>query len=179
MRPDFRAAYPPLGISFFPFGMLYLRLLPCRYFFVENACTMNYLKRFLLLLAISATLVSCSLLDDNSLPNGSAPASGTWKVSYFYDKSDETSYYTGYTFEFSSDGKLTAANGSQIYTGAWSAGFDDSKNKFLINFNGVHPSALEDLEEDWLIIEQSSDFMHFKHTSGGNGNTDVLQFSKD
>lgn len=130
-------------------------------------------------MGFSTALGSCSLTDDNSQPSGPAPAAGTWKVSYFFDKSDETSYYTGYTFEFSGNGQLTANNGSQVYPGTWSTGFDDSKNKFLINFTGTHPSVLEELEEDWLIVEQTSDFMHFKHTSGGNGDTDVLQFSKD
>ena len=140
---------------------------------------MKIWKNYLLPLALTTLLSACSLFDDNSLPNGSAPGAGTWKVSYFFDKSDETNYYSGYTFEFGDNGQLTATNGSQVYSGSWSTGFDDSKNKFLINFNGSHPSALEELEEDWLIIEQSSDFMHFKHTSGGNGDTDVLQFSKD
>ena len=52
--------------------------------------------------------------------------------------------------------------------------YNERHKKFFINFNGAHPSVLEELEEDWLIIEQSSDFMHFKHTSGGNGDTDVI-----
>ena len=38
--------------------------------------------------------------------------------------------------------------------------------------------ALGELEEDWRIIELQDDFMHFEHTSGGNGDTDVLKFTK-
>jgi hypothetical protein len=117
--------------------------------------------------------------DDNPAPGGgTAPASGPWKVSYFFDKQDETSNYTGYTFEFGADGALTASNGAQSWSGTWSAGFDDSRDKFLMDFTGTPPSALAELEEDWLIIEQTSTFMHFEHTSGGNGDTDIVKFTK-
>lgn len=129
---------------------------------------------------LTVSFTACTPLDDNSpVPTGAPPASGVWKVSYFFDKSDETSNYTGYTFEFFADGQLIANQGSQSWNGTWTTGFDDSKNKFLINFPGTHPSSLEELEEDWLIIEQTDSFMHFEHTSGGNGDTDILQLSKN
>ncbi len=92
--------------------------------------------------------------------------------------SDETSNYTNYTFEFGASGSLSATNGSQTWSGTWATGFDDSANKFLIDFNGSIPSALEELEEDWRIIQMDANLMHFEHTSGGNGDTDVLKFSK-
>jgi hypothetical protein len=115
--------------------------------------------------------------DDNSQ---NTPASGTWKVSYFWDKSDETSNYTGYTFEFKSDGTLLAAKSGQNWSGNWSSGYDDSKDKFLIQFNTSSiPSALEELQEDWIIIQMDDSLMHFEHTSGGNGDTDILKFVKN
>ena len=136
----------------------------------------------LVLLAFSAALftAACSKSnDDNSTPGGSnPPAAGAWKISYFYDKQDETSNYTGYTFEFKSDGTLVATNGSQTWNGTWSTNCDDSANKFCIFFNASVPSTLGELEEDWLIIEKNSSFMHFEHTSGGNGDTDIVHFTK-
>ncbi|MBL7808484.1 MAG: hypothetical protein JNN28_11740 [Saprospiraceae bacterium] len=136
-------------------------------------------KSLPLLLLVFMGLTAC---DDNSSSgnngNGATPASGTWKVSYFFDKQDETSYYNNYTFEFGANGSLSATNGSQTWTGTWATGFDDSANKFLIDFNGSVPSALGELEEDWRIIQMDANFMHFEHTSGGNGDTDVLKFSK-
>ncbi len=134
----------------------------------------------IILFALS-TLFSCQKSDDSSNPGGGTnvtPAAGQWKVTFFFDKKDETSNYTGYVFEFGSNGSLSASNGSQTWTGTWSTGIDDSANKFLIDFTGTVPSALSDLEEDWLIIQISDNFMHFEHTSGGNGDTDVLKFSK-
>lgn len=126
------------------------------------------------------SFTSCSVLSDNNPnPVGVQPAPGAWTVSFFFDKTDRTSNYAGYTFEFHADGQLSATLGSQSWTGTWTIGLDDSKNKFLINFPDVHPSALAELEEDWLVIEQTESFLHFEHTSGGNGDTDVLQLNKN
>ena len=75
-------------------------------------------------------------------------------------------------------GALTATNGGQSWTGTWSSGYDDSKNKFLINFDGARPIALSELQEDWLILKMEDKLMHFEHTSGGNGDTDVVKFER-
>jgi len=127
-------------------------------------------------------LTACHSSDDNS--NGGSnggnqtPAAGTWKVSQFFDKQDETGNYSNYTFEFGANGSMSATNGSQTWNGTWGTGFDDSANKFLIDFNGAVPSALSELEEDWRIIQMTDVLMHFEHTSGGNGDTDILKFTK-
>lgn len=137
-------------------------------------------KSIALLLFAFFSLTAC---DDNSNGNNSGnnnftPAAGTWKVTYFFDKQDETSYYTNYTFEFGANGSLSASNGSQTYNGTWATGIDDSTDKFLIDFSGTVPSVLSELEEDWRVIKIEDNFMHFEHTSGGNGDTDILKFSK-
>ena len=132
-------------------------------------------------LLLSTAFVSCTTNDDNSSGgnnNNVTPATGQWKVSYFFDKKDETSNYTGYAFEFGADGSLTASNGSQTWAGTWQTGIDDSADKFLIDFTGALPSALVELEEDWRIITIEDNFMHFEHTSGGNGDTDVVKFER-
>lgn len=139
---------------------------------------MNFVQKSLaLLLVYGVTLMACSN-DDNSSNNNITPSAGTWKVSYFFDKQDETGNYIPYTFEFGANGSLSATNGSQTYSGTWATGIDDSADKFLMDFSGTVPSALQDLEEDWRIVAIQNDFMHFEHTSGGNGDTDVLKFSK-
>ena len=132
------------------------------------------------LFSLSATY-SCTKNDDSNNPPGSGvtPAIGTWKITYFFDKKDETGNYSGYTFDFGANGALSATNGSQTWSGSWTTGVDDSANKVVIDFSsGTIPSALNDLEEDWLIIEVTDSFMHYEHTSGGNGDTDVVHFTK-
>jgi hypothetical protein len=134
-----------------------------------------------LFIAFSGLFTAChQSSDDNSInpTNFTTPATGKWKVSYFWDKKDETSHFSSYTFDFSSNGNLTITNGSQTFTGNCGPDNDDSKSKFIFTFNGSVPSELSDLAEDWLIIEMQDDFMHFEHTSGGNGDTDVLKFEK-
>lgn len=141
---------------------------------------MKRLMLFQFLLVILTSFTACTKDDDNpgNNPGNQTPSAGKWKISYFFDKQDETSNYTNYTFDFSSNGTLTATSGSQTWQGTWLTGYDDSKNKFLIDFTGTIPSQLQELEEDWLIISMDDQFMHFEHTSGGNGDTDVLKFSK-
>jgi hypothetical protein len=139
-----------------------------------------YTKAFFFL-AISTTFLFLPSCDPNngSNNNGSTPPPGQWKVSYFFDKQEETGNYASYVFEFGSNGSLSATNGVQTWTGTWATGFDDSKDKFLMDFSGIVPSALAELEEDWLIILITDDQMHFEHTSGGNGDTDVLKFARN
>ncbi len=140
---------------------------------------MKFIQKFLPLLLLS--FVAFTACDDNSSNNNNntaTPSAGTWKVTYFFDKQDETSNYSSYTFEFGANGSLSATNGSQTYSGTWATGFDDSKDKFLIDFSSVVPSSLAELEEDWRIIKIEANAMHFEHASGGNGDTDVLKFGK-
>lgn len=132
---------------------------------------------FTLFLAASF-LTSCDDNSNSNNPNGVTPSAGNWKVVYYLSKQDETSNYAGYVFDFSSNGSLTATKNGQTYSGTWSTGFDDSKDKFLMTFSGGAPSALLELQEDWLIIKMNDTVMQFEHTSGGNGNTEVLHFEK-
>ena len=133
----------------------------------------QYLLAITLLLT-SSMFVSC---DDNSnSPGTSTPASGEWKVTYFFDKKVETSIFSG--FVFGSNGSLSATQNGQTWSGTWSTGFDDSKNKLLITFSGGAPSSLVELQEDWLIIKMDDNLIHLEHTSGGNGDTDVIHFER-
>ncbi|MEZ4980852.1 MAG: hypothetical protein R2769_04540 [Saprospiraceae bacterium] len=40
------------------------------------------------------------------------PASGFWKVDFFFDRSDETRHYAGYLFDFQSNGVVIASQGT-------------------------------------------------------------------
>lgn len=145
---------------------------------------MKSIKFFLpaLFFMAAAAFVSCQNSNDdssgNNNNNNNTPAAGEWKITYFFDKKDKTGNYAGYTFEFGADGSLNAFSGSQTWPGTWQTGIDDSANKILMDFIGTVPSALSELEEDWRIITMNDSFMHFEHTSGGNGDTDVVKFTK-
>lgn len=136
-------------------------------------------KFFMFVLVLAASFFTSCDDNSNSSNNNNTPASGKWKITYFFDKKDETSNFSGYVFDFNSNGSLTATNGSQSWSGTWSTGIDDSKDKFLISFSVAVPSSLSDLQEDWVIIQMDDALMHLEHTSGGNGDTDIVKFEKD
>jgi hypothetical protein len=102
--------------------------------------------------------------------------SGTWKVSYFFDDSNETANYTAYNFTFNANGSISVVSGSATFSGQWLAYVDDNENTFEIDF----PAAqLEELSDDWEIIEYSATQIRLKDVSSGNGATDFLTFTKN
>jgi len=101
---------------------------------------------------------------------------GKWKVSKFEeDGKDETGHFSGYVFQFNTDGTITATSGNNTLKGTWTTGSDDSKTKMNINF----PSApLNELNDDWVIKSGNTGSIQLQHTSGGDGSVDYLTFDK-
>jgi hypothetical protein len=151
------------------------------------------MKKLLLIPSLICLLmlnVKCSSSDDNnSSANLTAvidiATQGTWKVTSFVDSgNDETNHFTGYNFTFATGNILTAANGTNTYTGSWSVTTDDSNDDnpsgdvdFNIAF--ASPADFFELSEDWHIVTYSSTSISLIHVSGGNGGTDTLVFTKN
>lgn len=102
--------------------------------------------------------------------------SGIWRISYFFDDQDETSNYTGYNFTFNTNGNATAEKNSALINGIWTAYLDSGTQKLILAFDGI---TLDEIEEDWKVIEFTSTSIRLKHESGGNGGTDYLYFAKN
>lgn len=125
-------------------------------------------------------------IDDcsSSTPGGgSAPnltdvltASGTWRITYFYDDADETSHFYGYNFMFHTNGTVVAVKYSTTINGNWNTYINSGETKLNLNFEG---STLEEIEDDWRVIEFSTTQIRLRHTSGGGGGTDYLTFTKN
>ena len=105
---------------------------------------------------IVATLAFQSCSRDNASSINSNTTDGNWRVSLYHDNSDETYKFNGYTFTFSSNGSITATNGSISANGTWSQG----SSKFNIDF-GITP-VFSDLNDDWLIEEITSSSIRLK-----------------
>ncbi|MFC4739614.1 hypothetical protein ACFO3U_06365 [Flavobacterium ponti] len=101
---------------------------------------------------------------------------GTWYISYYFDDVDETSNYNGYNFTFNSNGTSIAIKNSTSINGTWSNYIDSGQEKLELVFDGL---TLDELEDDWRIIEFSSNIIKLKDVSGGNGGTDYLYFTKN
>jgi hypothetical protein len=97
---------------------------------------------------------SCSKNDDSATVN--TAVSGTWRVSLYWDKKDETSKFNGYTFSFTSGGLATATNGSTTINGTWS----QSSSKFTISF-GTN-ATLGNLNKSWLIEQKTATAINLK-----------------
>ncbi len=101
---------------------------------------------------------------------------GTWYVSYFYDDTNQTSVYAGYTFTFNTNGTSSVLRNSVSINGSWSNYIDGNEEKLELDYDG---SILDELEEDWEVVEYSSTQVRLKDVSGGNGGTDYLYLSKN
>jgi len=138
--------------------------------------------------------MQCSSDDENNPNDNTAEIqdvintaeSGNWVVTYFFDTDqEETSNFTGYEFNFGTNGVLTASNDTNMYTGTWSVtddsnSSDDSSSNDDIDFNisFVSPPDFEELSDDWDIVSYSSTKIELIDISGGNGGTDYLTFEK-
>jgi hypothetical protein len=130
-------------------------------------------------LLFAASFIGCqkSPSSDNTTPGGTVTISGKWKITLFQeDEKNETAHFTGYTFDFKDNGTIVAVKGSTSLTGKHYEGLDDSKLKYIIDFGTTSP--LNELNEDWEILTQSTTKFQLKHVSGGNGGIDNLVFEK-
>ena len=141
---------------------------------------------------------TCSSDDDGSNQNDNSQEiaeieseieSGTWRITSYIDSgNDETNDFNGYNFTFSTNGTLTATNGTTTYTGTWSVtdssnSSDDSNDEDDIDFNIFFPAPesndFEDLNDDWDIVSHNDTMLSLIDISGGNGGTDTLVFQKN
>ena len=156
----------------------------------------SYISVFFLIGMIS--IQSCATDDDSSsntsdvqiMEAQSIANTGTWMITNFNDSGqDETSDFNGYTFDFASDGVLTATNGTNTLTGTWSitddsnsSSDDDSSDDDDIDFNILfsvsQSNDFEDLNDDWDIVSITENRIELRDVSGGNGGTDILVFER-
>ena len=100
---------------------------------------------------------SCSKSDDvATINNNTTPISGSWRVSLYWDKKDETNKLNGYSFSFNSGGQVTATKAGVVVNGTWS----ESSTKFTINF-GADP-VLSDINDDWQKVEKTTTSIKLK-----------------
>jgi len=98
---------------------------------------------------------------------------GTWKVAYFFDKTDETTDFEGHTFLFNDNNVAIASKNSLSVQGSWDTeNSSDGDTKLYLEFGSNGP--LDELNEDWVVVETSSLKVTLEHVSGGNGDTDTL-----
>lgn len=114
-------------------------------------------------------------VDDSALV--AALTTGYWYVTYFFDDTDETTDFADFTFNFNSDGSAAATDMSGTTNGIWSTSSgDETELELNLNFGMTIP--LDQIAEDWDVLEYSNDIIRLKDLSGGDGSTDFLTFER-
>ncbi len=100
---------------------------------------------------------------------------GVWYVTYYFNDYDETDNYQDYQFTFNTDGSSTASNGNDTVNGSWNYQ-NDSTPKLELYYGTTSP--FNELDEDWEIIEASTEIIKLKDISG-DGSINYLTFERN
>lgn len=142
----------------------------------SNGEVINITSDATLQAAIQNSVGTCN--DDTS--NGELAnviVDGTWYVSSFIDDDhDETYEFNGYNFTFAANGNVTAVKNTTTINGTWQHKINGGFSKLDLNFTG---SMLQELEEDWQVLEYTETMIKLRHENGGGSDMHYLTFSKN
>jgi hypothetical protein len=125
---------------------------------------------FVPLLLVALIAMNACSKDDNGNPDQATPPAGQWRISYYWDEKDETSDFSGYTFEFLTGGTLKATMAGITVNGTWS----ETSAKLVIDF-GADP-VLSEINDDWQKTEKTSTSIKLKDDNPAQD--DQLHFVK-
>lgn len=98
---------------------------------------------------------------------------GDWQITYFFDESDNTQIFNGWSFSFSEDGALIATEGSKTFEGDWESYGDSGVLEIDLDFDSVDP--VKELNEEWEVKKFSDTRIELEDTSGGAAVTVVFE----
>lgn len=149
------------------------------------------MNRISLLISLIAVLflVACDN-DDNGFNSNSPEAqnlretlisdgetNGLWRISRFVeDGIDETSDFTGFTFDFQTNDVIIANHNDSNTNGTWLSFTDDGRLELRIEF-GSSNLALQELNDDWYFVRQSDTEIVLEERNE-QGGTDTLIFTR-
>lgn len=126
---------------------------------------------------IAAGIGACKEESSTSIQNKlieSYVNQGKWKVELFQDKgNNKTDHFSGYVFQFKTDGTAEATKGGSTVKGTWSTGTDNSKTKLNLSFS---TAPLDDVSEDWVI--KSGDANSIRLEDESKDGVSYLNFEK-
>lgn len=110
--------------------------------------------------------------DDNAMNSAfeAVISSCTWNILlYKHEYYDQTTLFTGYSFNFNTNKNSMAVRNLVTIAGTWSTELDNGTTKLKLNFIG---NTLEKIEENWKLIEYSNSIIKLRHEK------DYLTFTK-
>ncbi|OYX23293.1 MAG: hypothetical protein B7Z16_02805 [Algoriphagus sp. 32-45-6] len=127
---------------------------------------MNRLPLFILILG----LFSCNLDGNETSPSTNISVaeltedlvqnSGLRVVQFIEDGVDETSDYTGFIFNFSTDGRVTATRNDQVVSGTYRVFRDDGETELAMIFPAN--SVLNEFTDDWYFRGKTNNRITFE-----------------
>lgn len=86
---------------------------------------------------------------------------GTWNISNFLDNNeDETAEFSGYNFNFTSNGTVSILKNYNFINGTWSSYIDGGVRKFKISLIG---ETLDEIEKEWEVVTFNATTIRLKH----------------
>lgn len=98
---------------------------------------------------------------------------GSWIIPYFFDDSEKTSSYSGYSFVFKSDKSVVASKGAITEMGQWESEIWNGVGKLKINFSS---ELLSKLNTNWELFEFNNSQIRLRDVSNS---TNYLYFEKN
>jgi len=97
---------------------------------------------------------------------------GSWEIPYFFDDSEKTSSYSGYSFVFKSDQSVVATKGTVSETGEWESTIQNGVRELKVSFNS---SLLSKLNNNWKLFEFNNSQIRLRD---GSNSSNYLYFEK-
>jgi hypothetical protein len=97
---------------------------------------------------------------------------GSWGIPYFFDDSEKTSSYAGYSFIFKSDKSVVATKGTISETGQWESKVQNGVRELKLDFS---TELLSKLNDNWKLFEFNNSQIRLRDVSN---NTSYLYFEK-
>ncbi|WP_316633859.1 hypothetical protein [uncultured Flavobacterium sp.] len=98
---------------------------------------------------------------------------GSWSIPYFFEGSEKTSSYSGYSFVFKSDKSVVATKGAISETGQWDSQILNGVREFKIVFSS---ELLGKLNSNWKLFEFNNSQIRLRDV---NNSTSYLYFEKE
>jgi len=136
----------------------------------------------LLLIVLILGLFSCDLDGNGSSSSSNISVaeltedlvqnSGLRVVQFIEDGKDETSDYSGFIFNFSSDGNVTASRNSQVISGTYRVFRDDGETELSMIFPAN--SFLNEFTDDWYFRGKTNNRITFEDDDFEDGLSRII-----
>lgn len=145
----------------------------------------SFIMKKLLILFTALLFASCSSDDDSGDANTNefeniktTLPQGEWKITRLIDgQSDHTADFESFIFTFNEDGTVAAKTDLFTEAGTWKYDNSSSSGEELDLLFGETP-PFDEINDDWDIVSVSNSKVELRDVSGGNGDTELLTFSK-